>query len=144
MRTQSSFLTHDQLDLVLMGSLMSTVNDSDKGVGQNSAKRQWITVNYMHRGYHLCRAIYSFLHGISRHRIQSIKQHILEHGLVTRTHGNIRKSPHHALMFQMIVNKRDNVKILPCSDSKKVYNNNQHFASYMYIVILHFISTALV
>jgi len=65
LRAQSSFFTHDQLDLVLMGSLMSTVNDSDKGVGQNSAKRQRITVNYMHRGYHLCRATYPFYIGLA-------------------------------------------------------------------------------
>ena len=53
-RAQSSFLTREQLDLVLMGSILSTVNDSDKGVGCHQTKRQRITVTFMHRGYYLC------------------------------------------------------------------------------------------
>ena len=52
-RAQSSLLTREQLDLVLMGSILSTVNDSDKGVGRHQVKRQRITVTFMHRGYHL-------------------------------------------------------------------------------------------
>ena len=37
-RAHTSFLARDQLDLVLMGSLISKVNDSDKGVGRHQAK----------------------------------------------------------------------------------------------------------
>ena len=142
-RAQSSFLTHEQLDLVLMGSVLSTVNASDKGVGRHQAKRQRITVTFMHKGYHICRGTYTFLYGVSKHRIQSIKEHVLENGLVTRTHGNIRRLPHHALTLDETMNvlkfitnyveqnaillpghipqfKRDDIKVLPCSDSKKV------------------------
>ena len=82
-RAQPSFLTHKQLDLVLMGSVLSTVNASDKSVGSQLAKQQRITVTFMHRGYHLCKATYTFLYGVNKHSIQSIKEHILEHGLVT-------------------------------------------------------------
>ena len=151
-RAQSSLLTREYLDLVLMGSILSTVNDSDKGVGRHQAKRQRITVTFMHRGYHLCRATYSFLYGVSKHRIRNIKEHIFENGIVTRTHGNTKRSPHHALTFGTITNvlkfivnyseqnaillpgripqfKRDDVKVLPCSDSKKVYNSNNYFVS---------------
>ena len=142
-RAQSSFLTHEQLDLVLMGSVLSTVNASDKGVGRHQAKRQRITVTFMHKGYHICRGTYTFLYGVSKHRIQSIKEHVLENGLVTRTHGNTRRLPHHALTLDETMNvlkfitnyaeqnaillpgripqfKRDDIKVLPCSDSKKV------------------------
>ena len=145
-RAQCSFLTHEQLDLVLMGSILSTVNACDKGVGHHQAKRQRITVTFMHRGYHLCRNTYTFLYRVSKHRIQSIKEHVLEHGLVTRTHGNTRRLPHHALTLDTIMNvltfitnyaeqnaillpgripqfKRDDIKVLPCSDSKKVNSN---------------------
>ena len=38
-RAQSSFLTHKQLDLVLMGSVLSTVNAGDEGVGCHQAKQ---------------------------------------------------------------------------------------------------------
>ena len=145
-RAHSSFLTHEQLDLVLMGSVLSTVNAGDKGVGRQLAKRQRVTVTFMHRGYHLCRATYTFLYGVSKHRIQSIKEHILEHGLVTRTHGNTKRLPHNALTLDAILNvlkfitnyaeqnaillpgripqfKRDDINVLPCSDSKKVNIN---------------------
>ena len=142
-RAQSSFLTHEQLDLVLMGSVLSMVNASDKGVGRHQAKQQRITVTFMHRGYHLCRNTHMFLYGVSKHHIQSIKEHVLEHGLVTRTHGNTRRLPHPALTLDAILNvlrfitnyaeqnaillpgrisqfKRDDIQVLSCSDSKKV------------------------
>ena len=103
-RAQSSFSTHEQLNLMLMGSILSTVNASDKGVGRHQAKRQRITVTFMHRGYHLCRNTYTFLYGVSKHCIQSIKEHVLEHGSVTRTHGNTRRLPLHALTLDTIMN----------------------------------------
>ena len=103
-RAQSSLLTREQLDLVLMGFILSSVNDSDKVVGHYQAKRQRITVAFMHRGYHLCRATYSFLYGVSKHRIQSIKEHVLKNGLITRTHGNTKRSTHHVLTFTTIMN----------------------------------------
>ena len=58
-RAQASFLTHDQLDLVLLGSVMSTVSDGDVVAGRHKpAKRQRTALTYMHKGHHLCRIFF--------------------------------------------------------------------------------------
>ena len=143
-RSQTSFLTHEQLDLVLLGSVMSTVSDGDVTAGRHKpAKRQRTALSYMHKGHHLCRATFNFLYGIGKHRVPAIKRHFLEYGLETRVHGNSRKRPHNSLTWDMVTNivkfihnfaeqnaillpgriptyKRDDIKLLPSSDSKKV------------------------
>ena len=77
------------------------------------------------------------------HRVPAIKKNFLEYGLEARIHGNSRKRPHNSLTWDMIINivkfiknfaeqnaillpgripthKRDDIKLLPSSDSKKV------------------------
>ena len=148
-RAQSSLLSWEQLDMVLLGSVASTVCDDDD-VGQRSghrpAKRQRTTIEYMHKGYHICRNTYTFLHGVSKHKVYAIKNHFLENGISTREHGNTGDHPKHVLTFRMILGilqfiqncpeqhaillpghipefKRDNIKVLPSSDTKKVFLN---------------------
>ena len=145
-RGQAFLLTRDQLDMVLLGSVASTVQDNDDvGVrsGHKPAKRQRTGIGYMHKGYNVCRTTFTFLHGVGKHKVNGIKKHFLDHGLSTRIHGNTKKRPHNALTFSMILNvlkfiqnyaeknalllpgripgfKSDDIKVLPCSDSKKV------------------------
>ena len=57
MRSQSYTLTHDELDLVLMGSLVSTLHNQEDTVARSrhkSVKRQKITSCFMHNGYNVC------------------------------------------------------------------------------------------
>ena len=148
LRAQASFLTHEQLDLVILGSIMATVSRDEfrpTYTRHKPAKRQKIVTAYMHHGHHLCKATYNFLHGVGNHRVKAVKLNYLENGLSVRTHGNTRKSPHNALSFIQVSNivkfiqnyaeqnaillpgripafKRDDLKLLPSSDSKKVYN----------------------
>ena len=54
--------------MVLLGSVMSTLMDVDVASGRHKpAKRQQTTIHFMDRGY-LCRATFTFLYGISKHR----------------------------------------------------------------------------
>ena len=71
---QSSFLTHEQLDFWLIGSVLSTVIAIDKGVGRHQAKRQRIIVVFMHRGYHLCRTTYTFLYRVTKHHNYTVQK----------------------------------------------------------------------
>jgi len=143
-RSQASFLTREQLDLVLLGSVMSTTSDGDVVAGRHKpAKRQRTALTYMHKGHQLCRVTFNFLHGIGKHRVPAIKKNFIENGLETRTHGNTKTRPHNALTWDMVTNivkfinnyaeqnaillpgripgyKRDDIKLLPSSDSKKV------------------------
>ena len=145
-RAQASFLTREQLDLVLLGSVMSTVSDGEVTAGRHKpAKRQRTALTYMHKGHHLCRSTFNFLYGVGKHRVPAIKKNFLEYGLETRVHGNSRIRPHNALSWDIVLNivkficnyaeqnaillpgripthKRDDIKLLPSSDSKKVHN----------------------
>ena len=144
LRAQAYFLTHEQLDLVILGSIMATIHKDDISHGRHKpAKRQKTMMTYMHHGHHLCVRTYNFLHGIGSHRVKHVKASYLMHGLATRVHGNSNKAPANTLSYQSICHlvkfiqnyaeqhaillpgripqlKKDDVKLLPCSDSKKV------------------------
>ena len=144
-RSQASLLTRQQLDLVLLGSVMSTTAvEKDVSCGRHKpTKRQRLSTEYMHRGYQLCKVTFNFLHGVGKHRVPAIRKYFVSNGLEVRTHGNTRRPPHHASSFITIKNtilfvqnyaeqnaillpgripnqKRDDVKLLPSSDSKMV------------------------
>ena len=152
LRAQSYFLTHEQLDLVILGSIMATIRKDDISHGRHKpAKRQKTMMTYMHHGHHLCARTYNFLHGIVSHRVKHVEASYLIHGLAaTRTHDNSNKVPANTLSYQSICHlvkfiqsyaeqhaillpgripqlKNDDVKLLPCSDSKKVsYKTVKH------------------
>ena len=146
LRAQAAFLTHEQLNLVILGSIMATLNHEEECRSwsrHKPAKRQKTMMTYMHHGYNLCKATYNFLHGVGNHRVKAIKKSYLQNGLTPRIHGNAGRMPHNALTYTQINNivkfiinyaeqhaillpgripshKRDDLKLLPSSDSKKV------------------------
>ena len=148
-RSQASLLTRQQLDLILLGSVMSTraVNKDVTRGRHRPTKRQRLSTGYMHRGYQLCKITFNFLYGLGKHRLPAIRKDFITNGLEVRTHGNTKRAPHHASSFSTIQNivlfiqnyaeqnaillpgripshKRDDIKLLPSSDSKKVLKFN--------------------
>ena len=144
-RAQCSFLTHNDLDMVLLGCIMSTVN-----IGQHihdgrhkPAKRQRITVSFMHEGNKVCKKTFLFLHGIGKKRYNTLKSHYKDNGMEQRDHGNHKRLPHNyahqsiigvhkflnnyaeenAILLPGCIpgHKRDNIKLLPSNRSKKVH-----------------------
>ena len=95
MRSQASLMTHHELDLVLMGSIMTTIRDLDTTVARGRhkpAKRIKITSHFMHNGYHVCIHTFAFLFGIgTNHRIKGIKKHYLGNGIEPRVLKNIKR-----------------------------------------------------
>ena len=92
-RSQASLLTRKELDLVLLGSIMTTVLDRDSIVdGRHKlAKRRKVSSCHMHHGFTVCKTTYAFLYNIgTKHRLENIKKHYLEHGMDTRVHKNSR------------------------------------------------------
>ena len=92
-----------------------------------------------------------FLHGVGKFKIQAIKEHFLENGISTRKHGNTGKQPKHSLGFKRILGilqfiqnyseqhaiilpgripgfNCDDVKVLPSSDTEKVFLLITHHA----------------
>ena len=75
-RAQCFFLSRDQLDMLILGSVVCTIcEDDDVGVrsGHKPTKRQRTTIEYVHKAYSVCRKTFTFLHGISKHKLHAIK-----------------------------------------------------------------------
>ena len=133
----------------IVGSVASNICiDDDVGIrsGQycKPAKRHRTSIDYTHKGYNVCRNMFTFLHGVSHHKLHAIKDHFLEDGITPREHGNTGKQPKHSLSFTRILGilqfiqnyaeqhaillpgwipgfKQDDVKVLLSSDTKKVF-----------------------
>ena len=106
LRAQSSFLTHDELDLALLGCIMSTViTDEYVRDGRHKpAKRRRITTTFTHHAHEVCKTTFCFLYGIGRRRIMALKESYLTNGLETCIHGNRKKLPHNQLTQATITN----------------------------------------
>ena len=50
----------------------------------------------MHKGYHVCRSTFIFLHGVSKHRVHAIKKRFLDNRISIN-------HPKHTLTFRMIL-----------------------------------------
>ena len=145
-RAQASFLTHDKLDLVLLGYiesaalLTSTIID---GRHANTAERNRVTTKYKHHGLNVCKKTFLFLHAVSKDQLQTLKLHYIGAGLKAHIHGNTKRAPKHNLPYstkkhvaKFLENyaeenalllpgripgyKRDDIKLLPSSQSKWV------------------------
>ena len=100
LRAQAYFLTHEQLDLVILGSIMATIRKDNISHGRHKpAKRQKTMMTYMHHGHHFCACTYNFL---GSHRMKHMKASYLMHGLAIRTHGNSNKAQANTLPYQSI------------------------------------------
>jgi len=105
MRAQASLLSNDELDMVLLGSIMAMLNRSENIVDgrHKPKKRQRDYSDYTHNCLSVCAVTFGFLHGIgSKKRLQSLRSHYLENGMTPRVHGNTKSLPHNALPFDVI------------------------------------------
>ena len=145
-RAQCSFLSKDELDLVLMGFVSFAMLGSEvvkNGRHQNPAKCRHVTKEYKHRGLDVCRKTFLFLHGIGKDRLQNIRDHYKEEALQAGIHKNTKCSPYHVMPFdatsyvltflenyaeenaillpgRIPAYKRDDIKLLPPNPSKAV------------------------
>jgi len=92
----------------------------------------------------VCAGRHSLFTWVSKHKIHAIKDHYHDNGISPREHGNTGKHPKHSLSFKRILGilqfihnyaeqhavllpgripgfKRDDVKVFPSSDTKKVH-----------------------
>ena len=102
--SETASLTCDQLDLVLIGAVMSVLNSDNESEDKNhkSKHRERIYSSYLFGGQRVCRRTYQFLLGVGKDRLQAIKASYMKDGITTRTHGNTKRLPHNALTFEDI------------------------------------------
>ena len=99
-RASCSELTHSELDMAVMGQLMAAMNDdtTTNTMSRHRAKdRQRVTCSFRHEGKQICEKMFRFLHTIGETRYKNLKKSFQSHGLATRSHGNLKRSPAHAL-----------------------------------------------
>jgi len=91
-RSNMAELTHDELDLVIMGQVMAgTFQESTF----RSETRQRGYTTFFHQGSRICQKTFLFLHTIGYSRFKSIKSSYLYNGIEPRVHkskGRHRKS----------------------------------------------------
>lgn len=104
MRSQCAELSHEQLDLVIMGQIMAMTSTSDLTrhsiTHRKKENRQLSYTSFYHHGLRICRKTFIFIHGISEWRFKALKTSCRRDGLMPRVHGNTKRAPANALTFE--------------------------------------------
>ena len=136
-------LSKCELDLVLKGQLMATMNTSSY-ISHNTSqvRMRGYSSNHYHGGKVVCEEMFMFLYGVCRTRMKNLKKSLEERGIGPRIHGNTKRRPHHALSHESVEYvvhfllsyseehalllpgrvpgySRTDIKLLPSSTSKK-------------------------
>lgn len=80
-------MTHDELDLIVMGQIMATCLPSSSADSSSVEKTRNI-MKYYHQGVAVCRRTFLFIHNIGLKRFKNIKSSYHNHGPAARVHGN--------------------------------------------------------
>ena len=84
-RCQMTELTHDELDLVVMGQVMAGCFSAETFRGQERGKSYTL---FHHNGRRICQKTFLFLHTIGYWRFKALKASYKDSGVVARIHGN--------------------------------------------------------
>ena len=99
-------LTHTELDMMVMGEIMSTCFHSPKASGQSSSPTAVKTTHNFQHSYHhdhrVCQPTFLFLHTIGIKRFKNVKASFLKNGPAGRVHGNTGRKPKCHLTLEQI------------------------------------------
>ena len=101
LRCDSLELTRDELDLVILSHIRSSLcNSLNAGKG---GKRERSHSCYWYEGRQICKKTFLFINSISHHRYKELLRHYKKNGLVSRCHGNKQRLPNNALSFEELI-----------------------------------------
>ena len=93
-RNNCKELSSTELDLVLLGTIQSSLNCSEtSNSGRVEKNRQHARMAYFYHGKTICMKTFLFLHGIHNNRLYSLVRHYRKNGLTLRVHGNAKRLP---------------------------------------------------
>lgn len=93
-RNNCKELSSTELDLVLLGTIQSSLNCSEtSNSGRVEKNRQHARMAYFYHGKRICMKTFLFLHGIHNNRLYSLVRHYRKNGLTLRVHGNAKRLP---------------------------------------------------
>lgn len=101
-------LTKDEHDMYLMGVTMASISNVKKTSRQKDRQRN--RASYVYQGKRVCLEAFLFLENVTLYHIKRIRNHVLKHGVVPRTHGNIGKKPHNTFSLDMYKNLENYIK----------------------------------
>ena len=105
LRASFSEMSHDELDLFVMGQIMAHCYQSSMLHGHHSStpeERKTTYGQFYHHGQRVCQRTFLFLHNIGIKRFKLIKKSYLTHGPAVRVHGNTGMRPKHHLTLSQI------------------------------------------
>ena len=105
LRATFAELSHDELDLLVMGQVMAHTFQSPMLQGHHMstpAERKKTYGQFFHHGQRVCQQTFLFLHNIGLKRFKNIKSSYIKTGPVPRVHGNTGKQPKHHLTLKQI------------------------------------------
>ena len=105
LRATFSEMSHDELDLFVMGQVMAHCYQSTTLHGHHSCSPEERKVTYghfYHHGQRVCQRTFLFLHNIGIKRFKNIKKSYLKDGPAVRVHGNTGRRAKHHLTLQQI------------------------------------------
>ena len=76
---------------------MNSNTTTNTASGHREKDRQRASYTFHHQGKPICKKVFKFIHTIGGTRYRNLKKSIHSQGLVIRTHGNLKRSPAHAL-----------------------------------------------
>ena len=102
---RSSFaeLSHDELDMMVMGQIMATCfHSSDQSSSSAESSTSHNFQHFFHHGHRICQITFLFMHTIGIKRFKNIKASYLKHGPAARVHGNTGRKPKRHLTVDQI------------------------------------------
>ena len=89
-------MSHDELDLLVLGQVMAHTFQDSTLVGHHSTspvESQKTYGNFYHLGHRICQTTFLFIHTIGTKRFKNLKKSYLNTGPVARVHGNKGRKP---------------------------------------------------
>ena len=100
-RCQMLELTHDELDLVVMGQVMAGCFSGETSLHRGQQRGKSYTT-FTHQGQRICQKTFLFLHTMGYWRFKAIKANYIANGVVARVHGGTGKPKNHSLSLSQI------------------------------------------
>ena len=95
-RCQMLELTHDELDLVVMGQVLAGCFSGERSLHRGQQRGKSYTT-FSHQGQRICRKTFLFLHTMGYWRFKVNKANYTANGVVARVHGGAGKRKNHGL-----------------------------------------------
>lgn len=84
-------------------NVMSLLKDVDGETTKRGKQRKRARVEFRVEGSAVCKKTFMLFFDIGKHQLLSLQQHVREHGLTPRVHGNRGRKPKHAICYDDVM-----------------------------------------